>query len=480
MAYVEENLVKNQTTSFAAKEDLSYDNNKLESNVIEAESINDVQDAGSSTTSSDSTAGTDTLTEKDVEKGSAQLPPVVEEEGPDGGYGWLVVLGAFAVQITSFGVVSSVMQDYFHQNMFSDNPKALVDLSFVGTLALVFINASSPVVQYFVARFGLRPVMIVGTLFITIALEMAGFASQIWHLYLTQGILFGIGASCMYGTVMAVTPQWFTKNRGIALGIVAGGSGIGGLVVPFIVTPLNRNLGPGWTYRILGFICLFCDIIACIFVKERIVRKKEKKRFSQIIDFGVLKNVNFLIFSVASDVGLFGYFVPFFFLPADATYLGLSDSQGSSLIAVCSAMNFLGRLAAGAFADRAGRINSNITFTLLTAISCLLIWTFAFDYGSLMGFAAVFGFGCGSYFALMSPIAASLLGMEKFPSGLSLLLFLNMIPVFGSNIASAIETGVSSEPFFSYKMFAGVSWLVGAVLLIFLKFKINKNPFVKI
>lgn len=133
-----------------------------------------------------------------------------------------------------------------------------------------------------------------------------------------------------------------------------------------------------------------------------------------------------------------------------------------------------------AFADRAGRINSNITFTLLTAISCLLIWTFAFDYGSLMGFAAVFGFGCGSYFALMSPIAASLLGMEKFPSGLSLLLFLNMIPVFGSNIASAIETGVSSEPFFSYKMFAGVSWLVGAVLLIFLKFKINKNPFVKI
>lgn len=71
------------------------------------------------------------------------------------------------------------MQDYFHQHMFADNPKALVDLSFVGTLALVFINGSSPIVQYFVARFGLRPVMIVGTLFITIALEMAGFASQV-------------------------------------------------------------------------------------------------------------------------------------------------------------------------------------------------------------------------------------------------------------------------------------------------------------
>ncbi|KAG2212863.1 hypothetical protein INT46_009655 [Mucor plumbeus] len=460
MAYVEENLIKSQSTSFNKKED-QLNEKKLEScSIIEAEEINDVEEVSISA-SSELTAKTDTLnpSEKDVEKASAHLPPVTDEEGPDGGYGWLVVLGAFSVQITSFGVVSSC---------------------FVGTLALVFINGSSPIVQFFVARYGLRPVMIVGTLFITIALEMAGFATEIWHLYLTQGILFGMGASCLYGTVMAVTPQWFTKNRGVALGIVAGGSGIGGLVVPFIVTPLNRNLGSAWTYRILGFICLFCDIIACIFVKERIVRKKEKKSFSQIINFGVLKNTDFLIFSIASDIGLFGYFVPFFFLPSYATELGMSDSQGSSMIAVCSAMNFIGRLAAGALADRVGRLNSNIIFTLLTAISCLLIWTFAFDYASLMGFSAVFGFGCGSYFALMSPIAASLLGMELFPSGLSLLLFLNMIPVFGSNIASAIEAGVSSAPYFSYKMFAGVAWLVGALLLIFLKFKINRNPFVKI
>lgn len=119
----------------------------------------------------------------------------------------------------------------------------------------------------------------------------------------------------MYATVMTVAPQWFTKNRGIALGIISGGSGIGGIVIPFIVTPLNRALGAAWTYRILGFICLFCDIIACIFVKERVVRKKEKKRISEMIHFGALKDKSFLIFSLASDIGLFGYFVPFFFLP---------------------------------------------------------------------------------------------------------------------------------------------------------------------
>ncbi|CAO0791362.1 unnamed protein product [Mucor circinelloides] len=455
MAYAEENTSKDSPKDTTNRE-------KLESYMIEAEDVEGIRVATiGSVASSELTAKI--AISNDVEKASAQLPLSIEEDGPDGGY-----------------VGKGVMQDYYHQNMFTDNAKALVDLSFVGTLALVFVNGSSPVVQYFVARFGLRPIMIVGTLFITIALEMAGFASQIWHLYLTQGILFGVGASCMYGTVLSVAPQWFTKNRGVALGIVASGSGIGGLIVPFIVTPLNSSLGPGWTYRILGFICMFCDIIACICVKERIVRKKEKKNFFKIIDFGVLKNTNFLLFIIASDIALLGYFVPFFFLPAYATQLGLSDSQGSSLIAVCSAMNFVGRLASGVLADRAGRINSNITFNSLTTISCFFIWTFAFDYGSLMGFAVVFGFGCGSYVTLMSPISASLLGMEKLASGLSLLMFLNMFPVFGANIASAIETGVNSAPFFSYKMFSGVAWLLGTLLLIILKFRINKNPFAKV
>lgn len=134
-------------------------------------------------------------------------------------------------------------------------------------------------------------------------------------MYLTQGVLFGVGASCMYVTVMAVTPQWFTKNRGIALGIVAGGSGVGGLVVPFIITPLNRTFGHGWTYRILGFICLVCDIIACVFVKERVTSPQKKKSFRQILQFDVLKNTDFLIFAIGSDIALFGYFVPLFFIP---------------------------------------------------------------------------------------------------------------------------------------------------------------------
>ncbi|KAI8890521.1 MFS general substrate transporter [Backusella circina FSU 941] len=417
--------------------------------------------------------------EKELSNQESLVPPTEEH---DGGYGWLVVFGAFFVQITGFGTITSwgVMQDYYHQHVFDNTPQTLVQLSFVGTLALIFTNGMSPIIQMIVSIVGLRPVIIAGTVFVTLALELASLSNQIWHLYLTQGVLFGIGTSCLYITVMGVTPQWFTKRRGMALGIVAGGSGIGGLVIPFILTKINSTLGPAWTYRIMGFVCLGCDLVACIFVKERVPSNKHRKKFSQLINFSVLKNTDFLLFLIGSDVSLFGYFVPFFFLPTNATYLGLSASQGSGLIAVGSACNFIGRIIVGIMADYIGKLNANLCFVLLASISNFLIWTFANSYGTLMAFAAIFGLSCGSYFALMSPISAHILGMEKFPSGLSLLLMSNIIPVFGSNIASAIEAGVSSTPFLSYKMFAGTAYLAGFLILFGLKLKLNRNPFAKI
>ncbi|KAI8636466.1 major facilitator superfamily domain-containing protein [Parasitella parasitica] len=406
-----------------------------------------------------------------------------KEDQKDGGYGWFVVLGAFLVQVTSFGTCTSwgVMQDYFERNTFNDLPNVTVKLSFVGTLAMVCLNAVSPIIQICVSVFGIRIVLIVGTILVALGLEMAGFSTQIWHLYLTQGVVFGVGASCIYVAIMGVAPQWFTKRRGLALGIIASGSGIGGLIIPFVMTAINGSLGFAWTFRILGFICLICDTVACLTVKERNPSSvRSRKKLSQIVNFAVLKDANFVIFCIASNIGLFGYFVPYFFLPSYASYLGIDDSKSSALVAVSSACNFVGRVITGFLADRIGKINTNLIFTFITSLSCLLIWAFASNYASLMAFATVFGLTSGSFFALISPITAYLLGMERFLSGLSLLLVTNVIPVFGSNIASAIEAGVGSEPFFSYKMFSGVAYLVAAIILVILKLRLNRNPFAKV
>lgn len=131
-------------------------------------------------------------------------------------------------------------------------------------------------------------------------------------------------------------------------------------------------------------------------------------------------------------------------------------------------------------ADRIGKLNSTIMFGFIASISSFFIWTFAYNYTTLVGYSLLFGFTCGSYFAVISPISAELLGMEKFPSGLSLLLLFNSIAVFGSNISSAIESGIHQSPFMTYKMFTGVVYLAGALILIFLRFRLTNDIFIKI
>jgi MFS family permease len=177
--------------------------------------------------------------------------------------------------------------------------------------------------------------------------------------------LFGIGISCLFTNVLAIAPKWFTTKRGIAMGIMGGGTAAGGLLVPFIMSILNQKLGPAWTYRILGLICVVFSLFTCVFVKERVLYKPEKKKLGDILQLKVLKNKNYLLFIIAANLGLFGNYIPYFYLPckmciyirkvfyrlnlsvAFATHYGLSEAQGSSLIAAASASGFIGRILSG-------------------------------------------------------------------------------------------------------------------------------------
>ncbi|KAI9249252.1 major facilitator superfamily domain-containing protein [Phascolomyces articulosus] len=392
-------------------------------------------------------------------------------------------------------LLDGVMQAHYEQ-VFQNIPNAQLQLSFAGTLMELFVDLMGPVFQVLSSRYGIRPVLVLGSLISVLGLELAGFTTQIWHLYLTQGVLFGAGASLLYVAAMSVPAQWFNKRRGLGLSMVSSGAGVGGVVLPFLVTEMNKKLDSGWTYRILGFVCLAGNVITCLLVKEKYPRNKKVKTaedgeenpaasqpsLREIFDFGILKDTNYLIWVISTMISVMGYFVPFFFLPSYANHLGYSSSDSTSLTAVMAGCTCVGRIAVGYISDRIGRMNALIICHIISSLASFLIWTFATTYGSLMAFASVFGLVCSSYFALMSPITATIVGIDLFPTGLSVLLLTNMVPVFGPSIASAIETSVVaySEPYFSYKMFTGVTFLIGAIILIFLKLKMTRAILSKI
>ncbi|KAL1935842.1 hypothetical protein VTP01DRAFT_4982 [Rhizomucor pusillus] len=373
------------------------------------------------------------------------------------------------------------MQDYYQQNVFgNDYPNIVVLLSLTGTLSLVFTNGCASLVQILISYVGVTWSMTIGSLLLSMGLIFAGFSTQVWHLYLTQGILFGLGSSICYVTSMGVVPQYFERKRGLAMGIVTSGTGVGGLIVPFIMDAINQSLGGAWTYRILGFICLASNVVTVLLVRERVPRSlKTKKKFSDIIQFEILKDVNFDIWCVIACLQVMGYFLPYFYLPSYATHLGLSASDGTAIVSVTSAANIVGRILAGIVADRIGHLSTNIIFTFISALSAFLIWTFAYSYGVLMAFGVVFGLVGGSYSPLISPITASVIGMEKLATGFSLTLLFTVIALWSPMISSAIEDSVDPEPFLTYKMYTGVTFLLASLTGLLLKLKMKRNLFVK-
>ena len=66
------------------------------------------------------------------------------------------------------------------------------------------------------------------------ALLASAFATKVWHLLLTQGILYGIGASLVNTVSIQYLNEWFIERKGLAFGIQESGAGMGGIIIPYV------------------------------------------------------------------------------------------------------------------------------------------------------------------------------------------------------------------------------------------------------
>ncbi|KAI9488035.1 major facilitator superfamily domain-containing protein [Zychaea mexicana] len=373
------------------------------------------------------------------------------------------------------------MQNYYQQNVFDDQTlDVTLQLSLVGTLCGLLSNSMSLPAQILRSIYGTKFVLNIGSTLMVIGLVAAGFTTEIWHLYLTQAVCFGAGVGFVYSTSLAIAPQYFYRKRGVALGCLSSGASIGGLVIPFMMTPINNSLGGAWTYRILGIICFVFTFLGCYLTKDRVPLPRSRKSVNVICSLDIFRNKNYLLWCLAATFQMAGYYIPSFYIPSYATYLGLSTAQGSALISINFASNFFGRFFSGALGDRLGPINSNFLFVTITGLSSMLLWKFAYSYGMLIAFMIVFGFACGSYFSLVSPIVAFLLSTENFSIGLAINIFIAAFGILGATLASAIESHVTPEPFLTFKMFTGVAYILASFTLLCLKLNVNRTLLAKV
>jgi len=112
-------------------------------------------------------------------------------------------------------------------------------------------------------------VMCCGLVFISGGYIAASFAKQIWQLYLTQGLLVGLGIGSLFIPAIAVLPQWFLKRRSLAQGLASSGSGFGGLAFSLATNAMIEQISLQWALRITGILCLIGNGISTVLVRDR-------------------------------------------------------------------------------------------------------------------------------------------------------------------------------------------------------------------
>jgi len=182
---------------------------------------------------------------------------------PDGGWGWVVMIASFCCNIVVDGIIFSIgllvsqLSESFHV--------PVSKTAWVGSLLSGFYLIAGPFVSVLANRFGFRTVTIMGSLLASTSLALSIFATSVEYLYVTVGIVGGIGFGLVYVPSVIFVGFYFEKKRALATGIAVCGSGIGTFVMAPLTSWLLEEYGWQGTILIHAGLVLNCAVFGAMY-----------------------------------------------------------------------------------------------------------------------------------------------------------------------------------------------------------------------
>lgn len=384
---------------------------------------------------------------------------------PDGGYGWVCATAAAVINAHSWGFNSAyaVFLAYYLDTGHFPGASPL-QYAFVGSLSLTSLFTISPIATIAVREIGIRPTMFCGVLLETASLLCASVAGEMWHLFLSQGVLFGFGLGLLFIPTAMVVPQWFTTKQSLASGVALAGAGLGGAVYSLATGAMIRNIGLEWTFKVLGILAFVVNTTCVLLVRDR---NKAIGSNQDAFDTSLLRRREYWLLLGFSAFTMLGYFILIFSLATYATKIGLQPSEGALISALFNFGQAIGRPLIGYFSDNFGRMNMAGSMTLVAGVLPLAVWVNAKSYGLLVFFAITEGLVAGNFWATIAPLMAEVVGLRDVPSGLNLMWLAMALPATISE-PIALQIVSSTGSYLGSQLFTGVAYIAAAVCMVFL------------
>ncbi len=286
-------------------------------------------------------------------------------------------------------------------------------------------------------------------------LSLAGFAftallkdTSVLALYVTYGVLAGLGIGISYNVVIATVSTWFPDKKGLCSGCLMMGFGASALVLGNIADFLFKSdLGWRFTYVILGIALFIVLTLAGFLLKrpsDKVIfpeAKKSKKREGEEAERKDFTSVEmlcrpsfFMAFISISFLAAVGSSV-ISFAKDMALSVNAPEALAVSLVGVLSVCNGIGRILTGAVFDALGQKKTMILANILT-IFAALVTLLSVIFNSLplciVGLCLT-GMSYGSCPTITAAFTSSFFGMKHFSNNMALMTFTVMV---GSLVAT--------------------------------------------
>jgi len=321
---------------------------------------------------------------------------------------WVVVWATFVCLAVIFGVSYSFAA--FFENFAKEFAAQRADVSWIfGLCGLVYfvLGAGGGMLA---DRWGPRMVCMTGMVFIAMGLFLTSLAQSLATVYLSYGLLVGLGIAFVYTPSIACVQPWFNKRRGLASGIASAGVGAGTLVLPVVVSYLLIEVNWREALQMMSAGVLLIGLTAGFLLKRAPnLSGNTSGPLPGLTLSATLKTPSFKWLYMGTLLGAPVMFVPFAHISAAARDAGVPDAQAVGLVGLIGIGSLVGRFAIGWLADRMGRIRTLMLMQGLMGLS-YLVWAGAQDPWMFAVFALWFGLSYGSIVSLLPAICMDLFG----------------------------------------------------------------------
>jgi MFS transporter, OFA family, oxalate/formate antiporter len=396
---------------------------------------------------------------------------------------WRILIASTLINICvgaiyAFSIFALPLTNVFHATM----PEIMMAFTINAAISPIPMILGGKLVD----KGGAKKAIILGGSMFGIGFILSGLVTAPWMLYITYGLITGMGQGIVYSATIGNTVKLFPDKRGLASGIVTAGYGGGTIVIAPIANALITSNGVQPTLITLGIAFLVVILSCSLLVKACPVGYVPQGWTPPVMAGGnkggvnipwnemIKKPIFYIIASLFLIGALSGMMVTSNASVIGQTMFGLTAATAALYVSLYSLSNCLGRVFWGAISDKIGRTKCLMVIYLVIAAMMLTIALST----SVLGFAiAIVGIGLcfGGTMGIFPSLVGEKFGMKFYGVNYGVTFIgYSGAAFFGPRIANTVaaaNNGMFTNAFY----IALVISLVGFALTFVFKAMENKN-----